>query len=1084
MSTTTKSPNQSSSGGDPWTYRGTKLKHMDFPLGGIGTGTILLQGDGCLRGWNVQNQFGSAEHRPLHNLPPLNGIAGADHCNSWAISACYDDDHEEEEEENETKAKKSPRPSFLLRSANHHGIREKSGCSETINGKTGSGPALNHLRTEGRPRSPLDATSNNDNSIKTKNSHRPPDVPELSVRARYPIAVVSYETPPSFPLSNIELEATTPLVPTDARASGTPLAVFSISLSNPHPTRSVSVDVMQSTLNFIGWDGGTCTDGAGNDDKLESGGAASTAGGQQLPSCLWGGNLNEPFVHSASPPSPPSSIAEAVSNSNSNSPSHSCQGLFLHSKNDLKQDLTRKGSIALSAICRTTKTATNCGSDVHPVPKVRIIKGVGSEDELFERFASRDFEEIDPDGQPTDPSPEGTTYACAVVQSFDTIPPRSTARATFVLSWHFPYRPCTAKRANLPPDFYGNLYASWFADARDVATKFCDALDGKGNTPPSTTISKPRPKNPLEVTRLLVDVLYGSTIPWEILESAAGRLAIPRSPTIFRTEAGIVLGNACNEKGPLNGTHWYGYTTLLECVFPVLAKDMLTSAFVRNFDLKAGGCQVSYGIGGFAIDGALACVIKVYLVVLRSDPALDFLKTVWPNVKRQMEAILENKLQHLNARDGVIEGPQQTTYGGPMNGANTLVGSYLVTALKATQAMANLMGDVNFARKCSKQAEESTRGYEDRCWSEEFGYYLADVDQTNCQNSYGKGCCLDQLAAVGLSRACGFGCVFDDTREATARRAIVHHNRVSHPPFRDADEHLCYGDSGLRVCTYPHGRLGDAMPASDRVASGLEYSLVAGLIGDGNWEDAIRICSSIRDRQSGIHRSPWNEPESSGYSSRSMSGWNLLEQACGFSYDSTRAGIGFSPAISAESFSCFFVFHNGFGEFQQQTTTNAKPATAAASPGDGKFSSGTISFRVLYGSIELKTMHLDTTANSVVASLDGQGVKASIGADGVVAFDTKIAVGEDSTLTLTLSSSSSTAKRISDRKADSSKVRLQISSLSINRTDLFSTSRRSKIRSIGMLFLGFSILFWWVFSLPSLLPTPISSITANFESND
>jgi len=214
-----------------------------------------------------------------------------------------------------------------------------------------------------------------------------------------------------------------------------------------------------------------------------------------------------------------------------------------------------------------------------------------------------------------------------------------------------------------------------------------------------------------------------------------------------------------------------------------------------------------------------------------------------------------------------------------------------------------------------------------------------------------------------------------------------------------------------------------------------------------------------------------------------MSGWNLLEQACGFSYDSTRAAIGFFPAISADSFSCFCVFHNGFGEFQQQTTTPAKP-TAAASPGDGKFSSGTVSFRVLYGSIELKTMHLDTTANSVVALLDGQGVKASIGADGSVAFDTKIAIGEDSTLTLTLSSNNGTSEMISDLKGDSSKVRLPISSLSRKGMGLFSSSRRSRIRCVGMLFLGFSILYWWIFSLPSFLPTPISSIAGSVESND
>ena len=38
---------------------------------------------------------------------------------------------------------------------------------------------------------------------------------------------------------------------------------------------------------------------------------------------------------------------------------------------------------------------------------------------------------------------------------------------------------------------------------------------------------------------------------------------------------------------------------------------MRTSDFVRNFDLANGGCTMRFGTGGWAIDGALACIIKV-----------------------------------------------------------------------------------------------------------------------------------------------------------------------------------------------------------------------------------------------------------------------------------------------------------------------------------------------------------------------------------------------------------------------------------------------------------------------------------------
>ncbi len=988
---------------DPWLYSGKRLRHLDFPLGGIGTGNILLQGDGSLRGWDIQNQFHSAKHRPLHNLPLLNSSGGNGNC--WAISACYNDD-----------GKESSRQSYLLRSANHHGVGENEDTQ--LHGSS------NH-----------DSRIRGNNNNNNNNNNKPPEVPEVSVRARYPIADVSYQTPPSFPVSNIQMEAMTPLVPNDVKASGMPMAVFVLSFENSHPTKSVSVDVMQSTLNFIGWDGGKSMDSKAANHKRNK--------TSESP-CIWGGNINEAFWYSTDDsPAPPDTT--------SNDTTHVCKGLFLHTKNELKEDLTRKGSIALSAVYRDNSERKSALSESSPT--VTVIKGVTSEEDLFAKFRYREFEEIDSNNDAnnvTPPSRKGTTYAGAVIQSL-TVPPNASARVTFCLSWHFPYRPSTVARTNLPPDFFGNWYAKWCTHAKNVATQFCDNLSGKTMTRKSYKIGKP--KNMVELTRLFVESLYGSTIPWSVLESATSKLAIPRSPTMFRTEAGIVLGNVGNDQGPINATHVYGYTTLLEKIFPAMSKDMMVSTFVRNFDLGSGGCQISFGQGGFAIDGALACVIQVYLVVKQSDPGLEFLSQVWPNIKRQMASILDKK-QHFDVREGIITGPQITTYGGPMEGANTLVGSYLVTALKATEAMANLMGDVNFAKKCSEQVPISRDGYESHCWNETFGYYVAEVNQNNCQNSYGTGCFIDQLVGASLSRACGFGNVFDPNREARARTTIVQNNLVSNPSFRDEDSNLCAGDSGIRVCTYPNGKLGDGISFSDRVASGSEYSLAAGLIDDGNWQDALKVCSFARTRQSGLHKSPWNESEMGLYSARSMSAWNLFDQACGHNYDSTRAAIGFLPRINSDQFSCFCTFGGGFGEFQQRTTCKT-----------GKFASGNASLKVFYGAIELKSIHLNTSAHVVAVSLDGQSINASIDPNGLVAFDDKITIGEDSTLSLTLSSPCLTKKRPIYAAAKESKM--PISSY-VNKRYNQQYTTRERIRYLGILCVGISILYWWIFCLPLL----------------
>jgi hypothetical protein len=689
-------------------------------------------------------------------------------------------------------------------------------------------------------------------------------------------------------------------------------------------------------MNFIGWDGHTdcCSSGA---------------------TPFWGENVNTPFLYSTQDEDDPNEITQPAT----------CAGLFLTSRQDIKDD-TRHGSLALVAVDYAAAHRDTKSDDGDTNKIIHVVTGVDSEEVLYEKFTSRNFE--DPaNASATTPSEKGKSYVGAVVQTVSSIPPKASVRCTFVFCWYFPNRPCTAPRDNLPKDIWGNRYATWFKDAKDVACQF-------------SSVSQ----DLIETTRLYVETLYSSTMPWEVIESAAGRVACMRSPTIFQTKDGIVLANEGNECCPLNCTHVWGYTTLLERLFPDLAKDMRTSDFVRNFDANQG-CTMRFGQGGFAIDGSLASVIKTYLAVQQSDPECSFLRAVWPNIKNQMEMILK-----VLDRDGTIRVSQQNTYDSAMEGANTFIGSYLVTALKATAAMGKLMGDLNYAKKCQKQAEASAEKYESVCWNDEYGYYIADVNVTNCEGSYGSGCFIDQLCATGLSTACGFGSNFHPDHEAMARRSIVRNNKVKNPPFIDQQHHFYSGDSGIRICTYPHGRLGKGMPYENLVGSGFAYPVVSGMIYDENWTDALTICKMIRRRQSGIHRSPWNEPECGLYYARSMAAWNVFDQACGFAYDSTKGSITFKPKLNKTDFSCFCTFHEGFGQYEQK--------------GDERLSFGTVKFQVLYGSTTINTMILNTTAHVLEASLDGKSVNASINIGGIICFSDKMSIEKGSSLQLVLSS--------------------------------------------------------------------------------
>ena len=165
------------------------------------------------------------------------------------------------------------------------------------------------------------------------------------------------------------------------------------------------------------------------------------------------------------------------------------------------------------------------------------------------------------------------------------------------------------------------------------------------------------------------------------------------------------------------------------------------------------------------------CIIKTYLVVQQNDPTVSWLPTVWANVKGQMLLIMSTKDVD---GDGVIRSAQQNTYDTAMQGANTFIGSQYITALRATAAMATLMGEPDLATTLEARATLARASYDKICYNSDFGYFTADVTAKDCANSYGPGCFTDQLQGTGLSVACGFGYIFPPAHQASAHAVRPH----------------------------------------------------------------------------------------------------------------------------------------------------------------------------------------------------------------------------------------------------------------------------------------------------------------------
>ena len=141
--------------------------------------------------------------------------------------------------------------------------------------------------------------------------------------------------------------------------------------------------------------------------------------------------------------------------------------------------------------------------------KIEVISQAASEEELFASFAAGKMQPTSAAATP--PSAAGTSWCGGLVQTV-TVPAGGTKTVDFYLSWHFPNRSrqgsCGGGREKILPDIMGNYYDNLFSDAKAVAAGVHQRIEYLRGT-----------------TRTYRDAVFGSTIPPDLLDSAAGRLA-------------------------------------------------------------------------------------------------------------------------------------------------------------------------------------------------------------------------------------------------------------------------------------------------------------------------------------------------------------------------------------------------------------------------------------------------------------------------------------------------------------------------------------------------------------------------------
>ena len=568
-----------------------------------------------------------------------------------------------------------------------------------------------------------------------------------------------------------------------------------------------------------------------------------------------------------------------------------------------------------------------------------------------------------------------------------TIPPKSSVTFPFFLTWHFPKREnFWNSEEQVRGKVMENYVAKQFKDAWDVAAHVVRNF-----------------KRLEEQTLLWHRAFFDSTLPDYVLDAVSSQASIVRTNTcIMLADGSFFAFEGCGDDSgccPMNCTHVWDYAQSVAHLFPSLERSARQTDF--NHNTRPDGSMafrtlIPLGdyLWGFkpAADGQMGCVVRAYREWKLSGDT-DWLKSIWPGVKRALEFAWTKELGWDPNKDGVMEGEQHNTYDIEFYGPNTLMGSLYLAALRAGEEMARALGEDDKAKEYRVIYEAGRKRMDAELWNGE--WYIQKVEvlpgitvpehlrspasvaggsdagsgagNVVPKYQYGEGCLSDQLLGQWAAHVVGLGHVLDPANTKKAVHSIFLNNWRRPIGLYDNVQRVyaLNDEAGLLLCSWPKGNR-PALPFvySDEVWTGIEYQVAAHLIYEGLVREGLSIVKGVRDRYDGLRRNPWNEVECGHHYARAMSSWSVLLALSGYEYDGVKKHLGFAPRITPADFRSFFSTGSAWGTFTEKHT-------------GGKH---VVKIEVLWGEQTLKSLSLGSgrkAAGRVSAKLDNNPVEVA-----------------------------------------------------------------------------------------------------------
>ena len=526
-----------------------------------------------------------------------------------------------------------------------------------------------------------------------------------------------------------------------------------------------------------------------------------------------------------------------------------------------------------------------------------------------------------------------------------TLAPGQTGVVTFVVAWHFPHSGLNVADAKT-----GNYYAKRFADAPAVAAYVAGHF---------SRLSRQ--------TKLWHRTWQDSTLPHWFLNRSFQNTSILATTTAHRFGTGRFWG--WEGVGCCEGTctHVWHYAQAVGRLFPTLERFTREHIdFGVALDSKTGKIGFRGEGTGPAVDGQCGRILGVYREHQMSvDKA--FLKRLWPHVQSAMAFLT----RHDRDGNGLLDGAQENTLDAAWYGEIAWISSLYAAALRACEAMATEMGDLEFARFCRRKFTQTKSSLETRLFNGEYFIQRPEPGHETSLGTY-EACHVDQVMGQGWAWQVGLGRVLDRDKTVSALHALYKYNFAPDiGPFRRHNTagrpYALEGDGGLILVTNPKALPHPFRNSKDwqvgyfnECMSGFEHQAAGHMIAEGMVHEGLAVTRAIHDRYHAARRNPYNEIECSDHYARAMASYGSFVSLCGYEHHGPNGHLGFAPRLTPRDFRAAFTAAEGWGTFAQKQDAATLKADIA----------------LKYGKLRLNTLSLVGTYRAVTASVGGKPVAA------------------------------------------------------------------------------------------------------------